>query len=50
VPRILVVEDDHDMRKLVIESFRKAGHEVLEAEHGRSWFDTIAASLGRPLS
>jgi CheY-like chemotaxis protein len=47
VHRILVAEDDPEMRRLVVESFRRDGHEVLEVEDGRQMFDVIAAAIGR---
>jgi two-component system response regulator AtoC len=33
-PRILIAEDDHDMRELIAETMRKDGYEVVEAETG----------------
>ncbi len=33
-PRILLAEDDDDMRQLIAETMRKAGYEVVEAETG----------------
>jgi CheY-like chemotaxis protein len=50
VPRILVAEDDAEMRRVVVESFRKDGHQVLEAEDGLRLFEVVAAALGRPSS
>ena len=32
--RVLVAEDDHEMRRLVVEALRKDGHEVTEAADG----------------
>jgi DNA-binding response OmpR family regulator len=32
--RVLVAEDDAEMRRLVVEALRKDGHEVLEASDG----------------
>ncbi len=50
MPRILVAEDDPELRKVVVESFRKDGYEVLEAEDGCGLFEVIAEALGRPSS
>ena len=33
-PRILVAEDDRDMRELIVETMRKDGYSVVEAESG----------------
>ncbi len=38
------------MRRVLVESFRKDGHEVLEAEDGLRLFDMVATALGRPSS
>jgi CheY-like chemotaxis protein len=32
--RVLVAEDDHEMRRLVVEALRKDGHDVAEASDG----------------
>ncbi len=32
--RVLVAEDDHEMRRLVVEALRKDGHDVIEAADG----------------
>jgi CheY-like chemotaxis protein len=45
--RILVAEDDPEMRRLVVESFRKDGHDVLEVENGGQMRGAIAAAIGR---
>jgi DNA-binding response OmpR family regulator len=34
--RVLVIDDEPDIRKLVAELLRRAGHDVAEAENGRS--------------
>jgi DNA-binding response OmpR family regulator len=36
VARILVVDDDHTVREVVVSYLRAAGHQVAEAEHGES--------------
>ena len=49
--RILVAEDDVEMRRLVVEGLRKEGYDVLEAEDGQQLLDLLAASRhGAPLS
>ena len=48
VYRILVAEDDAEMRRLVVEILRKDGHEVLEAEDGRGLVAALADSLSFP--
>ena len=42
--RILVVDDDRDIRKLVAELLRRAGHDVREAENGRAGLRALHAS------
>jgi DNA-binding response OmpR family regulator len=42
--RILVVDDDRDIRKLVAELLRRAGHDVTEAENGRAGLRALHAS------
>ena len=42
--RVLVVDDEPDIRKLVGELLRRAGHEVTEAENGRAGLRALHAS------
>jgi DNA-binding response OmpR family regulator len=42
--RVLVVDDDADIRNLVAELLRRAGHEVTEAENGRGGLRAFHAS------
>jgi DNA-binding response OmpR family regulator len=42
--RVLVVDDDPDIRNLVAELLRRAGHEVLEADNGRAGLRVFHAS------
>ena len=42
--RILVVDDDRDIRKLVAELLRRRGHDVTEAENGRAGLRALHAS------
>jgi DNA-binding response OmpR family regulator len=42
--RILVVDDDADIRGLVAELLRRAGHEVVEAENGRAGLRALHSS------
>jgi DNA-binding response OmpR family regulator len=42
--RVLVVDDDEDIRNLVCELLRRAGHDVVEAENGRLALRTLHAS------
>jgi DNA-binding response OmpR family regulator len=42
--RVLVVDDDEDIRSLVAELLRRAGHEVTEAENGRAGLRVFHAS------
>jgi DNA-binding response OmpR family regulator len=42
--RVLVVDDDPDIRNLVAELLRRAGHDVLEAENGRAGLRVFHAS------
>jgi CheY-like chemotaxis protein len=41
--RLLVVEDDEDVRDSVAFILRRAGHQVIEAEHGRDALSFIVA-------
>jgi CheY-like chemotaxis protein len=50
VHRILVAEDDAEMRCLVVEALRKDGHEVVEAEDGRRLYEAVASAIGAPRS
>jgi DNA-binding response OmpR family regulator len=42
--RVLVIDDEPDIRKLVAELLRRAGHDVVEAEDGRSGLRSLHAS------
>jgi DNA-binding response OmpR family regulator len=42
--RILVIDDDADIRRLVVELLRRAGHEVAEAPDGRAGLRALHAS------
>ena len=43
--RLLIVEDEPDLRFLIRLVFEQAGHDVVEAGHGASALESIAASL-----
>jgi len=45
--RVLVAEDDSEMRRLVVEALRKDGHEVSEATDGGRLLVRIAEVFGR---
>jgi CheY-like chemotaxis protein len=47
VPRILVAEDDGDMRNLMGQLLRKDGYEVVECPNGISLLDYLSTFLGR---
>jgi len=47
--RILVVDDEADIRKVVRMTLQKAGYEVLEAENGEKAIETINAGENRLL-
>ncbi len=50
-PRILLAEDDPDMRSLIAETMRRDGYEVIEAETGGTLLLLLAgqdAGLGAP--
>jgi len=40
--RVLVAEDDPEMRKLVVEALRRDGHEILEASDGQQMLVRLA--------
>ncbi len=44
-PRILVAEDDAEMRRLMVDTLRRAGFEVQEAHDGWRTIDAIAIGL-----
>lgn len=48
--RVLVAEDDYDMRAMIAAALRAEGHEVVEATNGIDLLDAIATGLisGRP--
>lgn len=50
VYRILVAEDDAEMRRLVVEILRKDGHEVFEAADGRGLLAALTAQVADNLS
>ena len=41
--KILVVDDDEDLRNVVVEVLAEGGHALLEAEHGQAALDLIVA-------
>jgi len=45
--RVLVAEDDPEMRKLVVEALRKDGHEILEASDGAQMLVLLAETFHR---
>jgi len=45
--RVLVAEDDPEMRRLVVEALRKDGHEVLEATDGGRMLVRLAEAFDR---
>lgn len=45
--RVLVAEDDPEMRRLVVEALRKDGHNVLEASDGGRLLVLLAAAFDR---
>ena len=45
--RVLVAEDDPEMRRLVVEALRKDGHEVLEAADGGRLLVRLAEAFDR---
>src|SRR5574337_532537 len=47
--RVLVVDDEPDIRKVVRMTLQKAGYEVLEAENGEKAIETINAGENRLL-
>jgi len=46
-PRLLLAEDDADLRVLLAEQFRRAGFEVVEAEDGTAVVECLAQSILR---
>ncbi len=47
--RVLIVDDESDIRKVVRMTLQKAGYEVLEAENGEKAIETINAGENRLL-
>lgn len=47
--RVLVVDDEPDIRKIVKMTFQKAGYDVLEAENGEKAIETINSGENRLL-
>jgi CheY-like chemotaxis protein len=45
--RVIVAEDDPEMRRLVVETLRKAGHDVTEAGDGGRLLQHIVESFNR---
>ena len=41
-PRVLVAEDDREMRRLVCRAMRRAGYQVTEVEDGRALVSTLS--------
>ena len=48
--RVLVAEDDYDMRAMIVAALRADGHSVVEATNGIELLDAIASGLvsGKP--
>jgi len=46
-PRVLLAEDDEDLRSLLAEQFRRSGFEVVEAEDGTAVVECLAQSILR---
>jgi CheY-like chemotaxis protein len=44
---VLVAEDDAEMRRLVVEALRKAGHSVTEAKDGGALLEQLAETFAR---
>jgi two-component system cell cycle response regulator CpdR len=47
VARVLVAEDDAEMRRLVVEALRSDGHEVVEADDGGRLLTRLAEVFAR---
>jgi DNA-binding response OmpR family regulator len=45
LPRVLIAEDDDELRLLIASSVREDGYEVLEARDGSELLDVVAESL-----
>jgi CheY-like chemotaxis protein len=45
--RVLVAEDDAQMRRLVVEALREAGHSVAEVKDGRALLERLAETFAR---
>lgn len=45
--KVVVVDDDVEVRTVVVELLEGAGHEVLVADDGREGFDTVVHSKTR---
>jgi DNA-binding response OmpR family regulator len=43
--RVLLADDDPDLRELIGDALRDAGHEVLEAEHGAHLIELLSTFL-----
>ncbi len=43
--RILVVDDDYNVRKAVVKSLKRLGHEVIEAENGQQALVCLQAQV-----
>jgi two-component system, response regulator, stage 0 sporulation protein F len=48
LPRILVAEDDDEMRSVVADALRKDGYDVREATHGGQLLDFLSAQIRDP--
>ena len=46
--RVLIAEDDEEMRRLLCEEFREAGYQVFQAENGRRLLKCVNDRAGRP--
>lgn len=44
-PRILIAEDDRELRRLIAEGLREDGYEVIEAESGTELLERLSASV-----
>ena len=45
--KILIVEDDNDIRAMLVDLFQESGFDVLEAEHGRAAL-AVLSEAGTP--
>jgi CheY-like chemotaxis protein len=45
---ILIVDDEKPVRQFLVAAFEEAGHQVVEASHGRDALGLIASNAARP--